>query len=260
MASNYVANNAEAYELSMGRWSRRLARSFVSFAELAGVRRVLDLGCGTGALTAALPAASEAVGVDIGEAFLRAARRAIPAAEFLRADAARLPFAEAEFDAALTLLVLNFLPDPDAAITEMRRVTRRGGRIAACVWDFRGGLVFMRILADTAAALFASGEAFRKRQYASPLAEAGGLAAAFRRHGLVEIEETCLTIRMEFTRFDDLWTPWLAGQGVIGAYVAGLPSAERAVLGDAMRRAYLAGGEDGARSFAASAWAVKARV
>jgi len=169
MASTYVASNAEAYELSMGRWSRRLARPFVSFAELDGVRRIVDVGCGTGALTAALPAAGEAVGVDIGEVF-------------------------------------------------------------------------------------------RARQYASPLAEAGGLAAAFRRHGLGAIEETSLTIRMEFARFDDLWAPWLAGQGVIGAYVAGLPASERAVLGDAMRRAYLAGGGDGPRSFAASAWAVRARA
>lgn len=258
MASIYVANDADAYELSMGRWSRRLARHFASFAELDGARRIVDVGCGTGALTAALPPASEAVGVDIGEAFLRAAQRKNPSANFLRADAAHLPFGEGGFDAALALLVLNFLPDPDAAIAEMRRVTRRGGRIAACVWDFRGGLVFMRVLADTAAALFASGEAFRARQYASPLAEAGGLAAAFRRHGLVAIEETSLTIRMEFARFEDLWAPWLAGQGVIGAYVAGLPAGERAVLGDAMRRAYLAGGGDGPRSFAASAWAARA--
>lgn len=260
MTSTYVASNANAYESSMGRWSRQLARPFVEFAGLESATRVLDVGCGTGALVAALPATATAIGIDIGEAFLRAARTSIPRASFACADAGRLPLADASVDAATSLLVLNFLPDPDAAITEMRRVTRAGGVAAACVWDFRGGLVFMRVFADTAAALFASGESFRQRHYASPLGESGGLAEAFRRRGLHAIAETSLTIRMAFAGFDDLWDPWLAGQGIIGAYVAALPEADRTRLGEAMRRAYLAGGTDGPRSFAATAWAVRARV
>lgn len=260
MTTAYVASNADAYEESMGRWSRRLARPFVAFAGLGPTSRLLDVGCGTGALIAALPEAKVCIGIDIGEAFLRAARAALQHASFLRADAARLPIADAAVDAAASLLVLNFLPEPDAAIAEMRRVTRPGGTVAAAVWDFRGGLVFMRVLADTAAALLESGEAFRRRHYASPLAEADGLARAFRRAGLDAIETASLTIRMEFAGFADLWRPWLAGQGIIGAFVAGLPEPDRARLGEAMRRAYQAGGPDGPRSFAATAWAVRARA
>jgi SAM-dependent methyltransferase len=260
MASVYVASDAGAYEGSMGRWSRRLAVPFADFADLGRAARLLDVGCGTGALIAAQPSARAVVGIDVGEAFLRAARVAHREAGFVRADAARLPFPAGAFDAAASLLVLSFLPDPDRAIAEMKRVTRPGGTIAASVWDFRGGLVFMRLLADTAAALFASGEAFRAQHFASPLAEHGGLAAAFARHGLRDIDEACLTIRTDFASFDDLWSPWLAGQGVNGAFVVSLPPDERALLEDALRRAYLAGGADGPRSFAACAWAARARA
>ena len=141
-------------------------------------------------------------------------------------------------------LVLNFVPDAERAAGEMARVTKPGGVVAACVWDFRGGLTFLRVLGDTAAALDPGGVAFRAKQFSAPFTGPGELAAAWTRLGLGEVEQAALTIRMEFASFADYWEPWLGGQGTVGAYVAGLD-------------AYLAGGEDGPRSFAATAWAVR---
>ncbi|MCC7426626.1 MAG: class I SAM-dependent methyltransferase [Alphaproteobacteria bacterium] len=262
----YAATDAAAYERAMGRWSRRLADPFADFL-LAGhdgarPRRLLDLGCGTGALARALAARlpdAEIVGADIAEPFLAAARAEAAGARirFERADAQSLPFASAEFDAAASMLVLNFLPEPERALAEMHRVLAPGGLVGAAVWDFRGGLTMMRVFADTAAALDPEGETFRAAQFAAPLAAPGALADALRRHGARHVAATEITIRMEFACFDDYFSPWLAGQGVIGAYVAALPATRRARLADALRRAYLAGGPDGPRSFAATAFAAR---
>ena len=161
------------------------------------------------------------------------------------------------FDAALSLLVLNFVPDAERAASEMARVTKPGGVVAACVWDFRGGLTFLRVFADTAAALDPGGEAFRARQFSAPFTGPGELEAAWTRLGLGEVEQTALTIRMEFRSFADYWEPWLGGQGTVGAYVTSLSEAKRRLIEHHLRLAYLAGGEDGPRSFAATAWAVR---
>jgi hypothetical protein len=139
----------------------------------------------------------------------------------------------------------------------MARVAKPGGTAAAAVWDFRGGLTFLRVLMDTAALLDPDGEAFRARMCSFPLAAPGELGAAWREAGLREVEETSLTVRMEFGSFADYWEPWLGGQGTVGAYVAGRTAEQRESIGRHLRLAYLAGGEDGPRSFAATAWAVR---
>ena len=263
MPSIYVANDPSVYELSMGRWSRRLAGPFIDFAAIGAVGRVLDVGCGTGSLTSALAEfalGAEIVGIDYSQAYVDHARATASDAlrlRFEQGDAAALPYADGAFDAALSMLVLNFVPDAEKAASEMARVTKPGGVVAACVWDFRGGLTFLRVFADTAAMLDPGGEAFRAKQFSAPFTGPGELEAAWARQGLGEVEQTTLSIRMEFATFADYWNPWLGGQGTVGAYVAGLSQAKRRLLEHHLRLAYLAGGEDGPRSFAAAAWAVR---
>ncbi|MFO1046490.1 MAG: methyltransferase domain-containing protein [Geminicoccaceae bacterium] len=263
MPSIYAANDPSAYELSMGRWSRRLAGSFLDFAAIGGTARVLDVGCGTGSLTSAVAEfapGAEIVGIDHSQAYVDHARSTLPDAvrlTFEQGDAAALPYADGAFDATLSLLVLNFVPDAEKAASEMARVTKPGGVVAACVWDFRGGLTFLRVFADTAAALDPGGEAFRANQFSAPFTGPGELEAAWIRHGLGEVEHKALSIRMEFASFADYWNPWLGGQGTVGAYVTDLSEAKRRRLEHHLRLAYLAGGEDGPRSFAAAAWAVR---
>ena len=262
MGPPFAADNAAVYEQMMGRWSRRLAASFISFAALRNPAAVLDVGCGTGslafALTEAAPKAA-VTGIDISRAYVDYARAKARDAQltFEQGDAAELPFADGAFDAALSLLVLNFLPDADKAAREMARVTKPGGVVAASVWDFRGGLTHLRVFLDTAAALDPGAEARRSKMFSAPFTGPGELLAEWTKIGLRNVEQTSLTIRIDFRSFTDYWEPWLGGQGVVGPYVASLSEEKRLLLERHLRLAYLAGGGDGPRSFAATAWAVR---
>ncbi len=266
MASIYKADDPAAYERAMGRWSRLLAVPFLDFAAPGpDAARVLDVGCGTGNLAFAaagrLPGAA-VTGLDHAEAYVGHARsRAADARlRFEQGDAAALPYEDASFDATLSLLVLNFVPDALRAAREMARVTRPGGVVAAAVWDLRGGLTSLRAFLDTAAPLDEGAAALRARQFSGPFTGPGEFGAAWRAMGLRAVAETSLTIRMAFASFDDYWRPWLGGQGTIGAYVTGLAAERRALVERHVRLAYLAGGEDGPRSFAATAWTVRGVV
>jgi len=260
--SLFNANDPVAYERSMGRWSRRLADLFIEFAAPPGRGKILDVGCGTGSLAFALAkAAPETVitGLDYSQAFCEHARvQSInPRLRFDQGDAAALPYGDGEFDATLSLLVLNFVPDAEGAAREMKRVTKPGGVVAAAVWDYRGGLMFLRIFADTAAVLDPNGEAYRAKQFSSPFTGPGEFEVAWRSMGLREVTQTSLTIRMDFTSFKDYWEPWLSGQGPVGAYVTSLSEDTKKQIEHHLRLAYLAGGTDGPRSFAATAWGVR---
>jgi ubiquinone/menaquinone biosynthesis C-methylase UbiE len=263
MGSNYNANDPSAYEQSMGRWSRRLALRFIDFAALRNASEILDVGCGTGSLTFALADAFPAAHItalDYSQAYVDYAlsrARDRDRLVFERGDAASLPYEGESFDATLSHLVLNFVSDARKAAREMVRVTRPGGLVAAAVWDYRGGLTFLRVIADTAAALDPAGETFRAKQFSAPFTSPGEFAATWSEMGLRNVEQTGLTIRMEFSSFEDYWTPWLGGQGTVGAYVTSLDEDTRRLIEDHLRRAYLAGGIDGPRSFAATAWAVR---
>ena len=151
-------------------------------------------------------------------------------------------------------LVLNFIPNAEAAVREMRRVTRRGGRVVAAVWDFRGGLVYQRIFWDTAAGLDPQAGHARDRLFSAPLAAPGAVAKLFADAGFLEVRSESLTIRMDYQNFEDYWLPLLGGQGPVGTYVAELPSDLRARIKDGVRRAYCAGSPDGERSLCATAW------
>ena len=153
--------------------------------------------------------------------------------------------------------MLNFVPQAEKAAQEMKRVTKPGGVVAAAVWDFKGGLTFLRVMADTAAVLDEGGDAFRAKQFSAPFTDPGGLASTWSGMGMKDVAQTSLTMRMDFASFEDYWTPWLGGQGTVGAYVMSLDPAKRELLESHLRRAFLAGSGDGPRSFAATAWAVR---
>ena len=263
--STYKADNAASYQQSMGRWSTRLAPLFIEFAALKRPSKMLEVGCGTGSLTFALAGLfpeTSITAMDYSQAFVDYARSRTsnPHLRFDQGDAAALPYGNAEFDAALSLLVLNFVPDAEKAAHEMKRVTKPGGVVAAAVWDFKGGLTFLRVLADTAAVLDPRGDAFRAKQFSAPFTGPGEFAATWSRMGLRDVVQTSLTIRIEFSSFADYWNPWLGGEGTVGAYVTGLDDEKRTLLEHHMRRAYLAGATDGPRSFVATAWAVRGIV
>lgn len=264
-SSTYNAADGDGYELNMGRWSRRLAEPFLDFAGSAAGERVLDLGCGTGGLAAALLARHADVtvhGVDLAEPYIAHARAQVAdaRASFAVGDACALQCADASFDRVLSLLVLHFVPRAGDAIAQMRRVAKPGAVVAAAVWDVRGGFVANRLFFDTAAALDPEAAARRARNYARPMTRPGELAAAWRAAGFVGVQERLLAIRMEFTSFCDYWAPYLGRDGPGADYVGTLAPAAKARLEAAVREAYLDGEPDGPRSYAALAWAVKGTV
>jgi ubiquinone/menaquinone biosynthesis C-methylase UbiE len=260
-SSTFVAGDGDGYELVMGRWSRRLALPFLDFVGARRGERVLDLGCGTGHLASALVSrsgAAEVQGVDLSAAYIdhAKARHAGPQLEFRVGDACALEYADDCFDSALALLLLHFVPSPERAIAEMRRVTKPGGLAGAAVWDVRGGFVANRLFFDTAAALDPKAGERRARNYTRPLTRPGELTEAWRTAGFVDVKETVLAIRMEFESFADYWAPYLGRDGPGAEYVRTLGEAERSRLQAAVAAAYLDGESDGPRSYAALAWAV----
>src|SRR5258708_17347040 len=178
MASTFTALNPEGYEKIMGRFSRRLSRAFIDFTGAAPGETILDVGCGTGSMTAALAERgdhSAIVGIDVSQpyvAFARA-RNKDPRITFDIGDATSLPYPSGHFDRAVSQLVLMFLADPTPAVAEMRRVVRAGGQVSACVWDSFGGQPHLRMLWDTASALGLD----RARSLFPPLSTAGAVAA-----------------------------------------------------------------------------------
>jgi ubiquinone/menaquinone biosynthesis C-methylase UbiE len=193
VATLFAADNAAVYEQMMGRWSRRLAVPFIDFAAIAAAKTILDVGCGTDSMTFALAEAAPGAtvtGIDRSPAFIDHARSRASNARlvFQHGDATALPCDDRAFDATLSLLVLNFVADPEKAICEMVRVTKPGGVVAASVWDFRGGLPHQRVFLDTAAAMDpVDGNALRAKVLSMPLIGSGELAAAWLRIGLREV-------------------------------------------------------------------------
>jgi ubiquinone/menaquinone biosynthesis C-methylase UbiE len=265
VSSTFAAADGDGYELQMGRWSRRLVGPFLDFVGAVHGGLVLDVGCGTGHLAAALAARStsaEIRAVDIAPVYIDYAgrRNREPRVRFSVGDACALAFADRSFDQVLSLLVLHFVPDAERAIGEMRRVARPGSVVAAAVWDARGGFVANRMFFDTAAALDPVANQRRERNYTRPMTRPGELARAWQAAGFDGIEEATLAIRMEFTGFADFWSPYAGKEGPGAEYVATLDADRRARLQEALKAAYLDGEADGPRSYAALAWAVKGTV
>ena len=261
----YAATDGAAYQRFIGRWTRRLADPLIAFADPLPDGPVLDVGTGTGSVVAALREAKPArsiTGIDIAKPYLAFAgeRDDCKGVTFLQQDATALDLPDDHFAAALSCIVMNFLKEPAKALAEMRRVVRPGGVVAAAVWDFRGGLVYQRILWDTIASLDPKAAATRARIFSAPLGLPDGMVDLWQAEGLDDVTRSSLTIRMDFSNFADYWEPLLGGQGPVGGYVAGLDHEMQTRVREAVRAAFLAGAADGERSLTATAWVVKGRV
>lgn len=261
VSSTFSAVSGDGYELQMGRWSRRLAGPFLDFAGLTDGGRILDAGCGTGALSAELLVRTEQaqiVGIDISPVYVAHAQATItsPRITFETGDLTALPCADAEFDQVCSQLVLQFVPDTELAVRELVRVTKPRGRVSAAVWDSRGGLTFYRLFLDTAAMLDPAADALRSRTFTRPLTRPGELAQAWEAAGLVDRLAGEITFRTVFASFDDYWAPLEGKDGPIPAYLRSVPSDIRGQIKEAVRRAYLDGEDDGPRSYAATTWVV----
>lgn len=218
----------------MGRYSSQLSPQLADLAEVDAGQRVLDVGCGPGALTAELVkrVGAEAVSaVDPSESFIAAMRERFPAVEVKRGSAEALPFADGAFDATLGQLVVHFMTDPIGGLTEMKRVTRPGGVVAACVWDHADGRSpfgpFWEAVHQFDPDLVDESD--------FPGVRLGHLAELFRAAGLREVEETTFTASIQHASIEDWWEPFTLGVGPAGALVAGLDPDQQARLRDLCR-------------------------
>lgn len=252
-----------AYEQYVGRWSRPVAAEFLDWFGMPPGQSVLDVGCGTGALTVTVlercaPAA--VVGLDAAEGFLALARARAsdPRVRFERGDAQAMPFDDHAFDAAISALALNFLPDVSKAAAELRRVVKPEGTVALYVWDYAGEMQFMRLFWDVAVALDPSAAALDEgRRF--PICTPDALATLLQTSGLSAVETHLIDIPTVFTDFDDFWSPFLGGQGPAPSYVVSLPDQARVALRERLRQT-LPAGPDGRISLGARALAVRGRV
>jgi ubiquinone/menaquinone biosynthesis C-methylase UbiE len=250
--------SGEAYDRFMGRYSTPLAAAFADAAGIAAGRRALDVGCGPGALTAELVrrlGAENVAAIDPSESFVDACRRRNPGVDVQVARAEDLPHADDLFDAALAQLVLHFVSDPDATAREMHRVVRSGGIVAACVWDFGGGMTMLRLFWDAALALDPSApdEAETRR-----FGRVGEIAELFVGAGLRDVTNGALDVEAAYEGFDDFWTPFLTGTGPAGSYCASLDNESRLRLREDLRARL--GSPPGPFTLTARAWFATGRT
>ena len=246
---------ADAYTRFMGRFSEPLAVQFADLAQARAGQRALDVGCGPGALTAELVKrlGNEAVSaIDPSAPFVAAIRSRFPEVDIRSGAAEQLPFPDDTFDVSLAQLVVHFMADPVAGLSEMARVTRPGGVVAASVWDSAGDGspldTFWRAVREIDPGAQDESQLSGARE--GDLAELCGAA------GLKDIEPTSLTVTVGFPTFADWWEPFTLGVGPAGAHVARLNEAQREVLRSRCQQLF----PTAPFEIAASAWSVRARA
>ena len=257
-----IWGNGNAYERYVGRWSRRVAPVFLSWLAVPPGRRWLDVGCGTGALCAAIDdlcSPSSIDGVEPSEGFLAAARTNLGDRARLQSGSAEsIPLPDGSIDVVVSGLVLNFVPDAGAALAEMSRVAKRGGLLAAYVWDYGERMELMRYFWDVAIDLDpAVAPEAESARFA--LCNPRSLRVLFRAAGLADVDVTAIDIATEFASFDDYWGPFLGGQGPAPAYAISLDEPHRAALRERLRSA-LPVQADGSIALVARVWAVRGTV
>jgi len=249
-----------AYEPYVGRWSRLVAKEFLSWLAVEPGRRWLDVGCGTGALTStilALASPGRVDGVDRSEGYVAYARAQVPdpRVRFHVADAGALPAPDVAYDAVVSGLVLNFVPEPACAAREMARVARAGAPVAVYVWDYAERMEMMRHFGDAAVALDpAARDLDEGRRF--PLCHPELLAGLLREAGLANIETCALDVPTVFRDFDDYWSPFLGGQAPAPGYTMSLDETRRAALREHIRTG-LPIQADGSIRLTARAWAAR---
>ena len=254
-----VWSHGEAYERFMGRWSRLLAPQFLHWLRVPAGLRWADVGCGSGALSSAivdLCAPARLTAVDPSEAQVAEAARQIhdPRVSFGVGTASNLP--ARSFDAVVSGLVLNFVPDPDAALSAMARAAP-GGVVATYVWDYAEGMQMLRMFWDVACELDPGAADLNEGHRFSFAAE--DLGDVFRQAGLEDVQTRAIVVPTVFEDFDDFWSPFLGGQGPAPGYVASLGDIAREGLRAALA-ARLPPAADGTIALMARAWAVRGRA
>ncbi|MCH8861513.1 MAG: methyltransferase domain-containing protein [Proteobacteria bacterium] len=251
---------AEAYELRIGRWSRLVAQQFLGWLAPAPGLDWLDVGCGTGVLSDAVLERSNPrslAGIDPQENVVRDAQAAHsdPRAAFHCVNAQNMPFDNAIFDVVVSGLVINFIEDQPRALSEMKRVLRPGGQVAAYVWDFAGDMELFRVFWDSARALDA--EAVKSDQGERfPVCKPGPLGALFEAAGFENVGTSAIMIDMPYRDFADFWVPMTRGAGGIPDYVKALDPDRQAALETRVHDA-LPIAADGSFTLRGRAWAVR---
>ena len=246
--------SGDSYDRFMGRWSIELAPVFADYGGVEAGQQLLDVGCGSGVLTEELArrvGAKNVAGIDPSP-MLEACAARVPGADLRQGAAEDLPWPDDAFDAALAQLVVHFMSDPEAGVVEMARVTRTGGVVAACTWDFSGGMKLLGTYWESAKALEPEAES------ESSAFDEAGLDALWRRAGLGEVQVGALVAGSRYENFDELWETFLLGVGPAGQHLSSQPP-ERQL---AIREEYLArlGEPAGAFELQARAWAVRGYV
>jgi SAM-dependent methyltransferase len=252
--------SGDAYEPFIGRWSRLVAREFLGWLGIPAASRWLDVGCGTGAVSQLIlehMAPTAVTGIDPSEGYVTFAQAHIrdSRAHFQVGDAQQLPVPDASFEAVVSGLVLNFVPEPALMAAEMARATRPGGTVAAYVWDYGDQMQILRAFWDTAATLDPAAVSLDEGQR-FPLCRPEPLALLFREAHMQQVETRAIEVPTLFRDFEDYWTPFLGGQGPAPGYAMSLDEARRAVLREHLR-ARLPSAADGTIPLVARAWAVR---
>jgi SAM-dependent methyltransferase len=253
--------SADVYDRHIGRYAPQLAAALIEFAGVEPGMRALDVGSGPGALTTALAerlGAANVCAAEPSEPFAEACRARLPEVQVVVAPAESLPFADDAFDAALSQLVVNFMRDAEAGVGEMVRVTRSGGIVASCVWDYGGEMTLLRAFWDAARDVDPERAAAADEGVVMRWCGEGELAELWRSAGLREVRFGPLVVRASYTDFDDLWAPLLTGVAPSGAFCKSLDEDRRAALRDALRQRLEVG--DAPFELTARAWAVAGTV
>ena len=252
----------DPYERYVGRWSREVAPKFLAWLAVPKGRRFADVGCGTGALAGAILAhcaPSLVVGVEPSAGFVKSAKENLAGrALVFQGSAGSIPLDDNAVDVVVCGLVLNFVPDPRAAIVEMTRVARNDGTIAAYVWDYAGKMQLMRRFWDAAVELDPAAKELDEG-VRFPMCNPAALADLFAGAGLRAVETTSIDVPTRFTSFDDYWQPFEGGQGPAPAYAMSLDETARARLREHLRARLPVTGK-GAISLTARAFAVRGTV
>jgi len=255
-------DSGNSYEQYVGRWSRQVAPRFLSWLDVPAGRRWLDVGCGTGALCATIVdrcSPSMVAGVEPSAGFLDAARQNLgERVNFHQGSATAIPLGDGSVDVAVSALVLNFVPDPPAALREMARVAGKGGVVAVYVWDYAGKMELMRTFWDAAVEL--DPDAARLDEGVRfPLCRPEALEALFGAAPLQDVRVAPIDVPTVFANFEDFWQPFLGGQGPAPGYVTSLGEDARTRLRDNLRER-LPANAAGAIALTARAWAARATV